>query len=210
MTVYIGLLLFLLLKYFDCAMIKHNKGFMTNLPQVLSKEVLEFANDEGIAAMRVTSRSNKSEIEEYLKRRRLRAMLKNRLSALCRKLSVMKLWQLSCLMDSRDFTINDVVSRVYKPYSCKNHMKLLRFLSTYPEFSEYFARLKRDRRGFIEPMKRLYGSRIHGLEEFMSVMGLEMEEASAGEGGVNGNDDVCDSEDMGIFFVMMKLMKCMG
>lgn len=57
-------------------MITHNKGFMTNLPQVLRDEILEFVNDEGIATMRVTSRSNKNEIEEYLKRRRLRAMLK--------------------------------------------------------------------------------------------------------------------------------------
>lgn len=197
------------LKYIYCAVVPLNHSNQLNhletLPSVLIDEVFEFVNDVEIAGMRTTCRAYKARVEEYLKKRRLKAMILKNPSV--QKLSMTRLWQLSCLMGSSDFTIKAVMNKLYNPHLCKDHMKLLRFLSIYPEFSEYFACLKGDRSGFIEPMKRMYGRRIRGVEEFLEVMGLEPDCRRRSD--AIEFDDICD-EDMGIFFVMMRLMKCMG
>ena len=117
---------------------------------------VQFVNDVELQEWEQPAVLTKDRIEEYLKKRRLKAMiLKNPSvqSLVWRDCGSWVVWWVAVISQLRLSWINCV-----NPHLCKDHMKLLRFLSIYPEFfffSEYFACLKRDRSRFIEPMKRM-------------------------------------------------------
>lgn len=172
---------------------------LDKLPEVLKFKVFDFLDDKGICAARSSLRED---VENYLRERRLKKVLCG--------LSVTRMWQLSCLLDKKngDFSMETVLFHVHNPIYCRDHIKLLRFLSIYPEFIVPFTRLRQDRNGFILKMKNMYSQRIHGLEQFLEVMGLEAENKS------NRSEDVkmfyWDTDDnINVFIMLMMGLKCM-
>ena len=189
-----------------CAMIPH-KNVLNKIPGELMNEIFEFIDDNGIGALRLTCHGIKGKMEDYFRDRRFKESVKNDIGIALR-LSVTRRWQLSCLLNKRngDFTIKTVIIQVYNPSDSWSHVKLLRFLSIHPEFSEAFNNLRSDRRGFIDPMLKIYRQRVHGLEEFAEVMRVDVPVVRETLMGFEFGDDVCN-EDLGVFYVLMKGFK---
>lgn len=192
MSVYIIFLLLpiFLLKPFQCALI----GIDSICKEVLY-EIIEYSDN--LTNLRLVSKETKDLVDEYL---------------LIRRKCSLRRWQLSCLIGCSNINCSNIDDfyllnvNLYCPYRCINHMKLLKFISIHPEFHNLYVKLRSDKLNFLEPLLKYYSNQIHGYEEFIEIMRVDL---------VAENDDFVWScsvfhEDYGIFFGLMGILQYMS
>lgn len=185
-----------LVPFLQAASLLHSK-----LPSVLVNLILDYMNNHELAPIRSTSRHDKEIIDEYLRKRLKRRRV---------RMDILRTWQMTCLLGTSDFSKETIISKLYHPTTCPNHLKLLKFLSIHHlEFLKEFQEIKADRLGFLEPIKSFYTGRGGPLElaEFMKLMDFQTEEKTTWFNLMNYKKFEEEEEVIGLIMGLFKLLK---
>lgn len=162
------------------------------LPNEMFHEIDSFLNSRELFKLRQVNRRFKRHVEEYADRN----IVKRKQFGLIRD------WQL-LFLKTECFGLKD---QIYNPIMCKNHIRLLKFISRYPEFDKLLKELKRDVGGFLRPMILYYEKKIHGLDKFVEIFECEylMEKKENHRSCFNYNND-----ELGSFLLFIAGIQCL-
>ena len=168
-----------------------------SIPNDLIYEIFDCTNDLELGNLRLVSTVIKDKVNGYFESRQPDPD----------GFGAIRAWQLSRLMGNRAVGYFTLKYLLYHGRSSKNHIKLLKFIKHHPEFRKLYVELREDRHEFILPMMKYYSNKIHEYDDFMDIMGLEMENVKVKEEDDCSFYGIEDSIDFGIFVMLMNMAK---